>query len=223
MLFATPGPIGFYLGELGGLGDAPTTFGMHTFPLPWAHYRRLVTHGASLVVPRVRQVPRECIDPHIKQRSRMHWWLADREARRVELGASALLLDSDGHVTETASANFLMVRQGVVYSPPRETILEGVSLSVVRELCAGLAIPFVEQALSLDDCLAADEAMLTCTSYCVAGVARLQAKPLGFPGTIFRRILQTWSNEVGVDIHGQINDGERGFEFADRMDKPPAK
>src|SRR5690242_7139748 len=31
VLFATPGPIGYYLGEPGGPGDGPPTLGMHTF------------------------------------------------------------------------------------------------------------------------------------------------------------------------------------------------
>src|SRR5262245_51445788 len=34
VIFATPGSIGYYLGEPGGPGDRPATLGMHTFPLP---------------------------------------------------------------------------------------------------------------------------------------------------------------------------------------------
>src|SRR3954470_13103937 len=75
VLFATAGPVGYYLGQPGGAGDQPPTFGMHTFPLPFARYRPLIEHGAALAVPGVRHVPAECIDPRIKQRSRMHWWL----------------------------------------------------------------------------------------------------------------------------------------------------
>src|SRR3954464_1523472 len=104
VLFATPGPVGYYLGEPGGAGDGPPTLGLHTFPLPLARYRRLFTEGARLVVPSVRHVPAASIDPRIKQRSRLHWWRAEREASRLEPGASALLLDSQGHVTETAGA-----------------------------------------------------------------------------------------------------------------------
>ncbi len=57
VMFATPGPIGYYLGDAGGLGDAAPTFGMHTFPLPFGRYHGLFRHGARLVTPRVRQVP----------------------------------------------------------------------------------------------------------------------------------------------------------------------
>src|SRR4051794_29421982 len=38
VFFATPGPVGYYLGEPGGPGDGPPTLGVHTFPLPFARY-----------------------------------------------------------------------------------------------------------------------------------------------------------------------------------------
>ena len=61
---------------------------------------------------------------------------AQQEAQRSDPHASALLLDHNGHLTETAAANFLIVQKGTVLSPPTGTVLQGVSLKVVRELCA---------------------------------------------------------------------------------------
>ena len=178
VFFATPGPIGYYLGEPGGPGDGPPTLGVHTFPLPFARYHRLVRDGAVLVVPAVRHVPAECVDPRVKQRSRLSGWIADQEARHMEAGASALLLDADGFVTETAAANFLIVRGGAVLSPPRDSILNGVSLRVVEELCGELGIPFEEARLTVEDCRNAEEAMLAGTSYCLAGVRRVAGADL---------------------------------------------
>src|SRR5947207_1706177 len=40
--FATPGPLGFYLGEV---NNGPPTLGMATYPLPFARYRRFFTEG----------------------------------------------------------------------------------------------------------------------------------------------------------------------------------
>ncbi len=204
VLFATPGPVGYYLGQPGGPGDGPPTLGLHTFPLPFARYARLFREGAHLVVPATRQIPAASIDPHIKQRSRLHWWLAEQEARQVEQGASALLLDAGGFVTETAFANLLVVRGGTVRTPPRSGVLAGVSLQVVEELCGPLGIPFEERPLRLADCQAADEAMLSCTSFCLAGVSRIQGTPVAFPGPVFERLLRAWSDQVGVDIRTQI-------------------
>jgi branched-chain amino acid aminotransferase len=204
VLFATPGPIGYYLGEPGGAGDGPATFGMHTFPLPFERYRDLIERGASLVVPSVRHVPAECVDPRIKQRSRMHWWLADREVRHLQPGAQALLLDAAGHLTETAAANFLIVRDGVVISPPRDCILGGISLDVVEALCTRLGIVTEFRPIALAEALSADEAMLVSTSYCLAGVRAINATELPWPGPVTRRLIAAWCFDVGLDIHGQI-------------------
>lgn len=207
VLFATPGPVGYYLGQPGGPGDGPPTLGLHTFPLPFARYARLFREGARLVVPATRQVPAASIDPHIKQRSRLHWWLAEQEARQIDPGASALLLDADGLVTETAFANLLVVHGGTVRTPPRAGVLAGVSLQLVEELCGQLGIPFEERPLRLADCQAADEAMLSCTSFCLAGVCRVQGTPLAFPGPVCERLLRAWGEQVGVDIRTQILSG----------------
>jgi branched-subunit amino acid aminotransferase/4-amino-4-deoxychorismate lyase len=197
ILFATPGP----LAHLGGADSGPT-LGMHTTPLSFARYRRLFTDGARLVVPAIRgSTP---IDPRAKMRSRMHWWIAEQQARDVDPHAWALLLDGDGFVTETAAANLLIVRDGTVLSPPRTTILNGVSLRVVEELCAELGIPFAERPLTLRECQSPDEAMLTGTAFCVAGVRAIDELPVRWPGPFTRRLLAAWSERVGVDIERQV-------------------
>jgi branched-subunit amino acid aminotransferase/4-amino-4-deoxychorismate lyase len=204
VVFATPGPVGYYLGEPGGAGDRPATFGMHTFPLPFARYRDLVERGAALVVPGVRHVPAACVDPRLKQRSRLHWWLAEREARATAPGSMALLLNTTGHVTETAAANFLIVRGGTLISPPRESILAGISLAVVEELAGRLGIPMEFRPLTLTECQSADEALLTGTAFCVAGVRSIDGAALPWPGPVLGRLLAAWNAEVGLDLHGQI-------------------
>jgi branched-subunit amino acid aminotransferase/4-amino-4-deoxychorismate lyase len=204
VFFATPGPIGYYLGEPGGPGDGPPTLGIHTFPLPFQRYHSLFTAGARLVVPDVRAIPPSSVDPRIKFRSRLHWWLADRSVRAQSPGAAALLTDADGRLTETAAANFLLVRAGTVISPPRSCILGGISLHVVEELCGELGIPFAERSLTLDDALAADEAMLTSTPFCLAAVSSIQGQSIPWPGPIFASLLAAWSRNVGVAIDGQI-------------------
>jgi branched-subunit amino acid aminotransferase/4-amino-4-deoxychorismate lyase len=204
VLLATPGPVGYYAGLPGAAGDGPPTFAMHTFPLPLGRYRPLFEQGAHLVIPSTRHVPAVCVDPRIKQRSRLHWWLADREAHRSEAGAMALLLDLDGHVTETAGANFLLVRGGTVLTPPRSAVLEGVSLSVVAELCGELRLPFEQRPLTVHDCLNADEAMLASTPYCLAGVSRINGVELPWPGPVFERLLAAWNERLNLDIRQQI-------------------
>jgi branched-chain amino acid aminotransferase len=206
VLFATPGAVAYYLGEPQPSSEAGPSFGMHTFPLPFERYRPFFREGVHLVVPSVRQVSTASLDPRIKQRSRLHWWIAQQETQRLsaQRHAMAILLNERDEVTETASANFLIVKANTVLTPPRDTVLNGVSLNVVEEMCHALGIRFEERALTVADCLAADEAMVTSTPFCLAGVSRFQAQPLPWPGPVFERLLRVWSEEIGLDIRGQI-------------------
>jgi branched-chain amino acid aminotransferase len=200
VMFVTPGPIGYYLGQTDAAGDQPT-FGIHTFPLPFPRYRPWIEHGVILATPSVRAMPAACIDPRIKQRSRMHWWLAQQQ---VPIDAQALLLDFDGNVTETASANFLLVRGGTIISPPWDCVLEGISLRIVSELATKLDIPMAFRPIPLEECYAADEALLTCTTFCLAGVRQINDRAIPWPGPMLQRLLDAWNAEVGLDVHQQI-------------------
>jgi branched-subunit amino acid aminotransferase/4-amino-4-deoxychorismate lyase len=202
VLFATPGPIGHYLGES---ASGPPTFGMHTFPLPFERYRGMIERGVHLRVSEIEDVSPRTIPPAIKHRSRLHWHLADRAAARIDGGTSRpLLLDAAGRVTETSFANLVVVRGGVVLSPRRETILPGIGLRIVEELCGKLGLPFEERDLYSDDCLAADEVLLCGTAFCLARVSRLDDAPMPPAGPIFQRLLEAWNARVGLDIHGQF-------------------
>ena len=205
-IFATPGPIGYLRGDSPSGFVGPMTLGMQTFPLPFSRYSEMVGQGAVLAVPRRVQVPEDCVPPGIKQRSRMHWWLADIEAAKKHAHAKALLLNERGHVTETAIANFLIVRGDTVTSPRRATILPGVSLKIVEELCGRAGLNFKERDLTLDECLAADEAMLSGTAFSLAGVRELESRAYPFPGPKLRVLLNLWSRQVGVDVHASFRE-----------------
>jgi branched-subunit amino acid aminotransferase/4-amino-4-deoxychorismate lyase len=204
VLFATPGRIGYYLGRTGGPGEGPGTLCLHTFPLPFSRYARLFHQGANLLTPAVRQPPPESVPPTIKQRSRLHWWLAEQEVKAIEREASALLLNSHGLLTETAFANLCLVRNGKVCTPRRGMVLPGVSLRMVEELCADIGIQFLETELRLEECRDASEAFLSSTSFCLAPVARINDRDYPCPGPVFQQLLEEWSRRVGVDIRQQI-------------------
>jgi branched-chain amino acid aminotransferase len=204
VVFATPGEIGYYAGLPGGPGESRLTLGMHTFPLPFPRYKLLFERGAHLIVPTTRHIPAACVDPRAKMRSRLFWWLAEQEVQERESGANALLLDFNDQVTETAAANFLMVKNGVVVSPPKDSILGGISLRVLEGLCSLFAIPFEERPFTIEECLIADEAWLTSTPYCLAGVSRINGKAIPWPGPILLRLQEAWSNAIGLDICQQI-------------------
>jgi len=203
VMFATPGEIGYYRGQPGGAGDNIPTLCMHTFPLPFQRYAQHLRDGARLATVRSDHAS---LLPNAKHRSRLHWWLAEQTAKQTDPRANALVVERDGSVTETASANFLVVYQGAVHGPRRERILPGISLEAVRSLCLELGIDFQETDLRVTDraFLDAEEAILTSTPYCLAPVSRIDDRQLPVWGPVAERLLRAWSEQVGVDIRQQI-------------------
>ena len=206
VLFISPGEFAVYAGAAGMAGEQEPTFCIHTFPLPFSLWAPYFTAGVHVVTPSVRQVPPVCVDPKIKCRSRMHWWLADQETHLVDPKAVTLCLDLDGNITETSGSNFLMARDGAVYSPSPRSILRGISLETVAELCGELGIPFVERDFQVYDVINADEAYLATTPYCLAPVTKINGLPIGdgAPGPLFGRLIAAWNERVGVDIAAQV-------------------
>jgi branched-chain amino acid aminotransferase len=186
---------------------------LHTYLLPFHLFAAKYRTGQALVTTDVEQIPAKCWPATLKCRSRMHYYLADHRAAAIDPQARALLLDSQGLVTEASTANVLIYRGGEgLVSPRYANILHGVSLSVVAELAEQLGIPFNHRDITVDDVAAADEVFLTSTTTCILPVTRFNGRPIGAeqPGSLFSRLLAAWSELVGVDIIGQAE------RFSDR-------
>lgn len=207
--FVTAGEFPVYAGSAGRSARTTPTVCAHTFPMPFELWAPKLKTGAHLVTPSIRHVPPQCFDPKMKYRSRMHYYLADKEAQLVDPDASALLLDLQGNVTETGGSNFLIVERGVIVSPTLVNTLPGISRAMVIELAAKLSIPFVEKDIQVHSVMNADEAFTSTTPYCLLPVTKINGVAIGDgqPGPMFRRLLAAWSAEVGVDIERQIEEG----------------
>lgn len=204
--FVTAGEFPVYAGSAASSDSMQPTVCAHTFPLPFQLWARKMQLGAHVVTPSIRHVPPQCFDPKMKYRSRMHYFLADHEARLADPEAVALLLDLDGNVTETSGANFLIVERGTIVSPTLRNILPGISRQTVIELAARLDIPFVERDIQVHSVMNADEAFLASTPFCLMPVTRINGVAIadGRPGPLYRQLMEAWSAAIGVDIAGQF-------------------
>ncbi len=182
----------------------PTIY-VRTFPLRFSRWAAKYQYGQQLVVPEMRQIPAECLNPKIKSRNRLHWYLADRKAQEIDADASALLLDLQGHLTETSTGNFFIVRENTILTPRSEATLGGISRMVVRDIAQFLGVSYEEQDITLADALSADEVFTSSTGYCVLPVTKIDGQPIGNgqPGALYQRILETWSMMAGLDIAAQ--------------------
>jgi branched-chain amino acid aminotransferase len=187
-------------------GTNRPTLCLHTYRLPFYLWAKKYRQGQRLATTGVQQVSERCWPSALKCRSRMHYYLADRQAACIDPDARALLLDAQGFVAEASTANVLIYRtaEGLV-SPPLSKILHGISLSVVAELAGQLGIPFRERDLMIDDVATAEEVLLTSTSTCILPVTQLNGRSIGAgrPGRAFSRLISAWSATVGLDIAAQ--------------------
>ncbi len=186
--------------------DPGPTVGMYTTPLPFHRWADKYSTGETLIVSSIRQIPSDCWPADLKCRSRMHYFLADREAHRRKPGARALLLDQDGLVSEASTASVLLYREGEGFvAPPPDKVLPSVSVSVVQSLAEQLGIAFVRRDISIDDVRSADEVFLSSTSPCILPVVAIDDLPIGsgVPGEIFRKTIDGWGSLVGLDIVAQ--------------------
>ncbi len=207
--FVTGGEFHEYVGSAGRAPRVSPTVCIHTFPIPFHYFAEKLQHGAHAVTPSIRKIPAQCVDPKIKCRSRMNFFLAEKEVALVDPEAICLMLDLDGNVTEGTGSNFFIVENGTLVSPPRDIILWGISRQTVLELAGQMGIPVEERLFQVHDVMNADEAFTTTTPYCIAPVTRINGVPIGKgkPGPMYQRIVDAWSRLVGVDIVRQMVDG----------------
>tara|TARA_B100000029_G_C17392015_1_gene893754 strand:+ start:14 stop:988 length:975 start_codon:yes stop_codon:yes gene_type:complete len=179
------------------------------FPLKWTvqGMGQIFKNGINAVITSQRAIPPIYMDPKIKNRSRMFYLNANIEASLHKgINNWALLLDSNGFISEGTGSNFFMVKDGKVFTPRGICILRGITRNYIIELCNELKIPIVETDIEPFDVYNADEAFFSATPFCMLPVISLNGLKIGngSRGKIYNKILKYWSDKVNVDIEKQI-------------------
>ncbi len=181
------------------------------FPLRWTvrGMGNLFDKGINAVIPSQRAIPASLIDPKVKNRSRIHYLMANMQVSNYEGDRNwALLLDTDNHIAEGTGDNFFIVKDGCLLTPEPRNILRGISRDYVFELARDMGIPYKECNLDVYDVVNADEAFMTGTPFCMLPVTSLDSQKIGdgTPGEIYQKILNQWSKNLGVDVVRQIKE-----------------
>lgn len=207
MIDVSRGILSIYQGTVGG-HKGPSVI-IADFPLRWtvAGMGKLFDIGINAVITAQRAIPAWLLEPKVKNRSRMHYLMANIEASNYEGENNwALLLDPDGFIAEGTGDNFFIVKDKAIITPQPRNILRGISRAYIFELAQKLGLSCVEENIEPYDVITADEAFMTGTPFCILPVSSLNSIPIGNKpmGKITCQLLDTWSKAVGVDIAGQI-------------------
>ena len=146
-----------------GINDEPTLV-IEIYSIDPVLVTARIERGTPIVVTGVQQPSAASWSRNIKVRCRLHYYLADREARDVDPDAIGILVDSDATVTESSIANLVIVQGSRLVAPPSDQVLCGVSLQVVRDLADQLGIDWTEERITPERLRRAEEVLLTGTS-----------------------------------------------------------
>jgi len=102
----------------------------------------------------------------------------------------ALMLDTNGFVSEGTGENIFMVREGKMITPPLPTILEGITRKSVIEMASKLKIEVEERNFTRDELYISDEAFFTGTAAEVTPIREVDGRKIGTgrPGPVTRNI-----------------------------------
>lgn len=158
--------------------------------------------GAKLVIASTRRIPPDCLDPRIKSLNYLNHILARMEANQA--GADeAILLNSQGLVTEGSTDNIFIVRQNELFTPPdSDGALQGITRGIIFELAAELGMVCREKSLAPYDLYTSDECFLTGTAMELIPVRQIDGRRMAScPGETFQQLLQAFKDRVQYETH----------------------
>lgn len=113
------------------------------------------------------------------------------------LAAEALWFTTENTLAEGCISSVFLVREGKLYTPPLTTpVLPGIARKTVLELAAAEKLQVLENPLTIDDLLAAEEIFLTNVIMQVLPVIAVEAHTVadGKPGKITKQMMKCYQD-----------------------------
>ena len=104
--------------------------------------------------------------------------LAKREAL-LDGYDEAIMLDTQGLVSECTGENIFVVRNGLIRTPPLATVLDGITRDTLMQLARDHGYSVVEAPITRDDLYVADEIFLTGTAAEVTPIREVDHRQIG--------------------------------------------
>ncbi len=91
----------------------------------------------------------------------------------------ALLLDTDGYVSEGSGENVFIVKDGRLVTPDLASCLDGITRDAVLTMARDLGIEVIEKRITRDEMYCADEAFFTGTAAEITPIRELDDRTIG--------------------------------------------
>lgn len=154
--------------------------------------------GLRAIAATTRKTRPDALSPQAKTLNYLNNIMARVEANLAGVD-EAIMLTSDGYVSECSADNLFIVRRGEVWTPPAYLgILKGVTRDAVMGLAREVGLPMLERVFTLHDIYTADECFLTGTGAEVGPVVEVDGRRIaeGRPGPISLRLIAAFRELV---------------------------
>ncbi len=189
-------------GVLGDPRDCDNGFYAYAVPYYYVVPPHCVETGAHIWIAETRRAPDAAIDQSVKSFNRMDLTKGTFEA--LDHGAdAAVLLSTDGYLTEGAGFNIWVVR-GEMLLTPGENLLHGITRRTVFDLAAEMGIVAKTANMAADQLIEAKEAFLSTTAGGIVPITRVNDRPLGngAPGLMTTNIQKAYWQRRRAGWHG---------------------
>ena len=209
MIDVTRGLLSMYANALGGKSEPNVIISV--FPVKWtvSALAPLYDSGVHAVFPSQRMIPADLLEPKIKNRSRMHYLMANLDVALLDdPTAWALLIDPDGFIAEGTGSNFFIVKDNKLLTPEPRNILRGTRRKYTIKLAREMGVEVIECNLNKYDAINADEAFFTSTAFTLMPCVKVQGNQIGEGqiGPVTTKIINAWNELVGLDFMAQAKE-----------------
>ncbi len=129
--------------------------------------------------------------------------MAAREETKRRGAVEGLLINAKGFVTEGASSNVFIVKNGVLITPPlSDGLLPGTRRKLVLRIAKKMKMKSREKSLRPRDILEADEVFITSSLKDILPIRRVEGKtlPVPCPGPVTRELVGAELKQLGSNL-----------------------
>ena len=124
----------------------------------------------------------------------------------------SLFMDHDNNIAEGAGENFFVVKDKVIYTPSLGHILPGITRATIMEIAQHYGYKVVEQKVTIEQALKADEAFFTGTAVEVTPIRSINDKVLA-TGDKVGEVTTFIKNTYDDVVHGRNKDFMKYLTF----------
>ena len=113
----------------------------------------------------------------------------------------AILVNSNGFITEGSKSNIFMIKEDTLYTSPLEDVLPGVTRGRIISLAKSLGISFEEKKISFEQLESIDAIFISGTSPKILPISKVDKINFNVENKIMQKLIKSFDEEIKIYIN----------------------